>query len=481
MILVNSDGSMTTDSHTPKSVCHGGIRNGGLSRHPSTTNLSPWTKNKWAMFNFLTETFRLGLKNLFLHKMRSLLTALGIIIGVLAVIVMVAIGEGSKQAAMKQMQQLGAKNILIRSVPPAETNQASGTVSRILDYGIRRADVERLRTLSRLSKLVPMRNTEQKVTYGGTRANATAVGTVPEVFDVVNLPLSRGRYFTELDYEQESRVCVIGASVAQQLFASIDPIGQEVQVGTSGRPTVICTVVGVLEPTGLRGQGQEMIGRDLDQDLYFPLSVAQDTFGDMIIKLQPGSMERKNIELTDVWLQVQDVSDVENAALVAQKILADSHERLDYTVKAPIQILRAAEAQQRTWNFLLITIASLSLVVGGIGIMNIMLATVTERTREVGIRRALGAKRRHIVLQFLIETTVITLAGGLLGVALGVSVSMALPWAMSLVSTNTYPTKVTAWSVIGSFLISGGIGIGFGLYPAYTAAQMNPIEALRHE
>jgi putative ABC transport system permease protein len=113
--------------------------------------------------------------------------------------------------------------------------------------------------------------------------------------------------------------------------------------------------------------------------------------------------------------------------------------------------------------------------------MNIMLATVTERTREVGIRRALGAKRRHIVLQFLIETTVITLAGGLLGVALGVSVSMALPWAMSLVSTNTYPTKVTAWSVIGSFLISGGIGIGFGLYPAYTAAQMNPIEALRHE
>jgi putative ABC transport system permease protein len=433
------------------------------------------------MFNFLTETFRLGLKNLFLHKMRSLLTALGIIIGVLAVIVMVSIGAGSKEAAMKQLQQLGAKNILIRSIPPAETNQATGTVSRILDFGVRRADVDRLRTLPHLAKLVPMRNTEQKVTFGGTRANATAVGTVPEVFDVVNLPLSRGRYFTQIDFEEGNRVCVIGASVAQQLFQSVDPIGQEVQIGTSGRPTVICTVVGVLEPTGLRGQGQEMVGRDLDEDLYFPLNVAEDTFGDMIIKMQPGSMERKNIELTDVWLRVDDIDDVEKSASIAQNILSQSHERVDYSVKAPIQILRAAEAQQRTWNFLLITIASLSLVVGGIGIMNIMLATVTERTREVGIRRALGAKRRHIILQFLIETTVITLAGGLLGVGLGVGVSMALPWAMSLVSSNSYPTKVTAWSVLGSFIISGGIGIGFGLYPAYTAAQMNPIEALRHE
>ena len=394
---------------------------------------------------------------------------------------MVSIGEGSKQAAMKQLQQLGAKNILIRSVPPAETNQATGTVSRILDYGIRRADVDRLRTLPHLAELVPMRNTEQKVTFGGTRANATAVGTVPEVFDVVNLPLSRGRYFSQIDFEEGSRVCVIGASVAQQLFQSVDPIGQELQIGTSGRPTVICTVVGVLEPTGLRGQGQEMVGRDLDEDLYFPLNVAQDTFGDMIIKMQPGSMERKNIELTDIWLRVDDIDEVEKSANNAQYMLSQSHERVDYTVKAPIQILRAAEAQQRTWNFLLITIASLSLLVGGIGIMNIMLATVTERTREVGIRRALGAKRRHIVLQFLIETTVITLAGGLLGVGLGVGVSMALPWAMSLISSNSYPTKVTAWSVLGSFIISGGIGIGFGLYPAYTAAAMNPIEALRHE
>lgn len=433
------------------------------------------------MFNFLTETFRLGLKNLFLHKLRSLLTALGIIIGVMAVIVMVSIGEGSKQAAMKQLQQLGAKNILIRSIPPATSTTATNAVSAILDYGIRRDDVERLRTLPNLAKVVPMRNTEQKVTFGGTRASANAVGTVPEVFDVINLPLSRGRYFTQVDYEINARVCVIGDAVARQLFPAADPVGQQVQIGTSTMPTVLCTVVGVLDPTGLRGQGQEMIGRDMDQDVYFPLTVAQEVFGDLIVNRKPGSMERKIIELTDVWLQVEDVKDVEPVNNVANSMMSKAHgERVDYSVKAPIQILRAAEAQQRTWNFLLITIASLSLVVGGIGIMNIMLASVTERTKEVGIRRALGAKQKHIVLQFLIETTVVSLTGGSVGVAIGVGVSLALPWAMSLFTPHAYPTALTSWSILGSFGISGAIGVGFGLYPAYTAAQMNPIEALRH-
>lgn len=434
------------------------------------------------MFNFLTETFRLGLKNLFLHKLRSLLTALGIIIGVMAVIVMVAIGEGSKQAAIRQLQQLGAKNILVRSITPAETNNANASASRILDYGIRREDVQRLRTLPHLAKIVPMRNTEQKVSFGGIRATANAVGTVPEVFDVINLPRARGRYFTQVDCDSGARVCVVGDAVARQLFPASDPVGQEIQIGASGMPTVLCTVVGVLEPSGLRGQGQEMVGRDLDQDVYFPLPVAEEVFGDLIVNRKPGSTERKNIEISDVWLQVNDTTDVEPVAAVAENIIHEKHgDNVDYSVKAPIQILRAAEAQQRTWNFLLITIASLSLVVGGIGIMNIMLASVTERTREVGIRRALGAKQRHIILQFLIETMVVSLTGGSIGVAIGVSVALLLPWAMALFTSNVYPTALTSWSILGSFIISAVIGIGFGLYPAYMAAQMSPIEALRHE
>src|SRR4051812_49601005 len=156
-------------------------------------------------------------------------------------------------------------------------------------------------------------------------------------------------------------------------------------------------------------------------------------------------------------------------------------DKVDYEVKAPIQILRNAERVNRMFNFIMVGIACFALIVGGIGIMNIMLATVTERTREIGIRRALGAKQRHITLQFLIETTVISLAGGLIGIAAGIGVAKALPAIIDLFSEQHYPTSVTSWSVIGSFVISGMIGIGFGLYPAMMAAKMNPIEALRHE
>jgi putative ABC transport system permease protein len=434
------------------------------------------------MLNFLFETFRLGLKNLRLHKLRSLLTAMGIIFGVAAVIIMVAIGEGTKQAAMQQLQQLGAKNIVLRSIRPAESNEATARSSRVLNYGLHREDLERLRTLPHLTKIVPMRNAEQKVTYGGVRATDQAIGTVPEAFDIINLPLARGRYFTQIDVDEGANVCVIGSTVARQLFPYQDPIGAEIQIGTSGRPTVLCTVVGVLEPIGLRGQGQEMVGRDLDEDVYFPLTVAQDTFGDAINRMQAGTNERKIIELSEVWLQVERVEDVEPVASIAENMIANTHtEKIDYEVKAPIQILRAAEAQERMFNFIMVGIASFALVVGGIGIMNIMLATVTERTREIGIRRALGAKQRHITLQFLIETTLISLTGGLLGIGIGTGFAKALPWAVQRFTEQTYPTSITTWSVVGSFVVSGMIGVGFGLYPAVTAARMNPIEALRHE
>ena len=434
------------------------------------------------MLNFLLETFRLGLKNLVLHKLRSLLTAMGIIFGVAAVIAMVAIGEGAKQAALTQLRQLGAKNILIRSIRPPESSEATGRSSRVLTYGLHRDDLERLQTLPKLAKVVPMKDTEQKVTRSGIRATANAIGTVPAAFDVINLPLSRGRYFNQIDYDGEATVCVIGATVAKQLFPYQDPIGAELQIGTSGRSTVICTVVGVLEPTGLRGEGQKMVGRDLDEDVYFPLPVAQTAFGDAIFRIQAGSMERKIIELSEVWLQVQEVEDVEPVASVAENTVAAFHTAsVDYVVKAPIEILRTAEAQERIFNFIMVGIASFALIVGGIGIMNIMLASVTERTREIGIRRALGAKRKHITLQFLIETTVISLMGGLIGIGLGTSVAKVLPWAVAHFSDQAYATSITTWSVVGSFAISGLIGVGFGMYPAMTAARMNPIEALRHE
>ncbi|CAN5567678.1 ABC transporter permease [soil metagenome] len=436
------------------------------------------------MLNFLFETFRLGIKNLRLHKLRSLLTALGIIFGVAAVIIMVAIGEGTKRAALEQVEQLGARNILLRSVPPPESQQASQRTQRVLDYGLKRLDLKRVSTLPGLANVVPLRNTEQNVVRGDVRAAANAVATVPRAVSVINLQLAQGRFFTEVDYDGLASVCVLGSLVSRQLFPYQDPLGEQVLVGSAGRSSVLLTVIGVLEPSGLRAgsEGAAMVQLDPDKTLYFPLSVAQSQFGDSIFKFQAGAQERKQIELSEIWLQAEKTEDVERLSSVAENMLKIGHaDKLDYEVKAPIQILRNAERLNRMFNFIMVGIASFSLIVGGIGIMNIMLATVTERTKEIGIRRALGAKRKHITLQFLIETTVISLSGGLIGISLGTAVAKGLPWIVARFSGVTYATSITTWSVAGSFIVSGLIGIGFGLYPAVIAARMNPIEALRHE
>jgi putative ABC transport system permease protein len=445
------------------------------------------------MLNFLFETFRLGIKNLRLHKLRSLLTALGIIFGVAAVIIMVAIGEGTKQAALEQIQQLGARNILVRSIPPPQSTDVTASTSSI-QYGLRRTDLERLETLPDIEIVVPLRDTEQKVIRGDIQAQANAIGTTPQIFDVVNLRLARGEYFTPLQYERGESVCVIGNMAARQLFPFEDPLGEEIRVGTSGRGTVVLKIIGVLEPTGLRAgsEGASMMQRDLDMDVYFPLTLSRRVFGDTTVKQSASSRERKTIELSEVWLKAKYIEDVERLSSIAENVVglqqrngrgggSGSGLRNDVEIKAPIQILRNAERLNRMFNFIMVGIASFSLVVGGIGIMNIMLASVTERTREIGIRRALGAKRRHITLQFLIETTVISLTGGLIGIALGSGGATVLPPLVGYFSGQNYPTAIAAWSVIGSFVVSGCIGIVFGLYPAIMAAWMNPIEALRHE
>ena len=449
------------------------------------------------MLNFLAETFLLGLKSLRLHKLRSLLTALGIICGVAAVIVMAAIGEGAKQDALEQLRHLGAHNIIVRSKRPPESTEATGRTQRTLRYGLTRGDLERLRTLPDLETVVPLRDTEQRVVRGDTAAPAAnAIGTTPEVFGVVNLRLARGDFFTQIQYERGAAVCVIGDGAARQLFPYESPLGETIRVGTAGAGTAVLTIIGVLEPTGLRAgsDGAAMMQRDLDMDVYFPLTLAREVFGDVSIKRQAGAIERKEIELTEVWLKARYRDDVEDTARRAQYLAAldpetarrrgtGVDERPDVEVDAPIQILRNAERLNDMFNFIIVGIAGVSLVVGGIGIMNIMLATVTERTREIGIRRALGAKRRHITTQFLIETTVISVSGGLIGIALGAGAAVALPWLVGQLGDggNQYPTDIAAWSVIGSFVVSGLIGIGFGLYPAVIAAHMNPIEALRHE
>ena len=453
--------------------------------------------------NFFIETLSLGIKNIYLHKLRSLLTTMGIIIGVAAVIIMVAIGEGTKQAALEQVRQLGANNVLVRSIVPPESNDASArSTSRQLEYGLKRMDLRNLKSTFRfpdpadpdividpsgapspLAYVVPIRDTQLRVRLGDKLINANAIGTTADVFEVINLHLDRGRYFTNVDYNGKAAVCVLGATAAQQMFPFQDPLGQFVTIGSgdNGVLPLPVQVIGVLEKTGLRSGGFST--RDIDLDIYMPLSLVQSAFSDTLTKRTSSSQERKTIELSEIWLRSKSFETVEAVAAIANNVVALNHnaKALDFEVKAPIEILRNAEQINRIFNFIMVGIASFALVVGGIGIMNIMLASVTERTREIGIRRALGAKRRDITLQFLIETTLISVCGGAVGIAIGAGSALLLPVIVLKVSGQNYPTVIAIWSIFGSFFISALIGIGFGLYPAVKAARMDPIEALRYE
>ena len=431
--------------------------------------------------NFLLETLRLGLTNLLLHKLRSLLTALGIIFGVSAVIVMIAIGEGNKQRALADIQQLGARNIIINSVKPPENPTAGSTNSRMLAYGIKREDVRRIKqTVAPIDKLVVLKEVGGQVSNGMHRSPAEVFGTQPQLLSVTNLTIERGRYLSEVDIARQADVAVLGAEVARRLFPLQDPLNGYIRIGGNQ----LFRVVGVLAPFGLAGgAGSTLVGRDLNFDVHIPLSAAEARFGDLVVKRQSGSYEITQLEIKHVYIQVPDQNQVLDVADQVKLLMEQSHAASnDISVTVPLELLVQAERTLRMFNALMAAIASISLLVGGIGIMNIMLASVTERTREIGIRRALGATRKHIVSQFLVETTVLSGLGGVVGIALG------LGGVVLLTVLNHYQylpgieqPRLTPWSVIVSFVVASGVGVVFGLYPAVKASKQDPIVALRHD
>ncbi len=420
-------------------------------------------------------TLKLAVRNLFLHKLRSFLTLLGTILGVASVIAMLAIGEGSKREALEQIRRLGASNVILRSVKPQPSNQAmsSSSSSYVLAYGLTFNDLHRIEDIGLTSITVVPSVVHQKNIQHGKRhvSSARVIGTTVDLPKVKTMQI-QGRFLSPEDIAESANVVVLGHGIAAELFGFENPLDQSLLVGDDAY-----RVIGIV---GERDSGSATTHStnnvDLNQDLYIPMTAAKNRMGIVQRIVDTGSRQYVRIELSEITIKLGDQEQVRPAAAMIRAILEKNHsDRVDYEVQVPLELLNQAEREKRLWNLVLGSIAGISLLVGGIGIMNIMLATVTERTREIGIRRAIGAKRRDIILQFLMETTVLSTSGGILGVLFGVLV----PFFVTM--TFGIETVTSLWSIVLAFAISVATGVIFGVYPAYKAAVMSPIEALRHQ
>jgi len=425
----------------------------------------------------LQRAIRLGIRSLWLHRLRSLLTVLGIVFGVCSVIAMLAIGEGASFEAQEQIKNLGSQNIILRSVKPPEEEKVSnkGNQSYVLQYGITYTDVRRIRaTIPGVTVVLPARNIRDYVWNISRRVDCEVVGTVPWYPEMRSHHVASGRFFNDADMDERTSVCVLGAEMASALFPLDSPLGKHVRVGGE-----YYQVIGIMEPRG-QGPKTEETGDAATKTaaahrMFIPLETAKQRYGEVLMRRRTGSFEAERVQLHEVTVKVASLEEVTGVADAIKAVLERNHKKKDYDIVVPLELLKRAERTKQIFNIVLGSIAAISLLVGGIGIMNIMLASVTERTREIGIRRALGARRRDIITQFLVETVLLSGAGGILGVLLGVTI----PFVVA--HTAGMKTIITFWSPLLAFTISGLVGVIFGLYPAFRAAQMDPVEALRHE
>ncbi len=435
---------------------------------------------------FLT-ILQLSIRNLLLHKLRSFLTMLGTILGVGSVISMLAIGEGSKKEALARIRKLGANNIIIRSVKPkldaARSDSSTDTTTdanaqqdtaTVLEYGLTYYDLERLTaTIPTLHFAVPIALVRKTARFGRRRIlNARILGTTPEFLNVKNLHIKRKRFVTNQDVKKTANVAFLGAGAAKRLFSYRDPINKTIMLGSQ-----VYKVMGVLDTQASGSATPGDIGaQDFNNDIYIPITAVKRRFGEL--QMVGGSRGRnyERLQLHEITLNVWDENRVGQTASMARKLLKEAHgNKEDFEIQVPRELLMQAEEEKRIWNIVLGAIAGISLLVGGIGIMNIMLATVTERTREIGVRRALGAKRFDITIQFLFETVVLSTTGGIIGTIAGSCIPLIITYSSGI------ETVLSLWAILLAFGISVGTGIIFGLYPARRAALMNPIEALHHE
>jgi putative ABC transport system permease protein len=411
------------------------------------------------------QILRTALTALTLNKLRSSLTILGVVIGVAAVITLMALGKGTQTTIVQRIESMGTNLLFVN--PGASTE--SGTVVRTA-FGSARTltlnDAEALSSVSSVVAVAPEVSTSQQVVANGVNSRTQIIGVTPEYAQVRNLAVAGGDFISDSDVNQRTMVVVLGSRVAETLFGESDPVGQTVKIGS--RPF---TVIGVLQSKG--GTGFDSVDYRIFapvSTVFYRLSAQRSASGEMLI--------------SSITIQVTDAKQTDAATAEITSILRDRHgiglgEDDDFSITSQEEMINTLNESTDVFVILLGAIAGISLLVGGIGVMNIMLVSVTERTREIGIRKAVGAKRRDILLQFLVEAASMTLIGGGIGVLVGWGVSSLITGFE--MGTVTMQTVISPSVIILAVSVSAAVGIIFGLYPAYRAARLSPVEALRYE
>lgn len=411
------------------------------------------------------KTVRLALRSLLQHKLRAALSILGVICGVMAVLAMLSIGEGAKREALSQIEQLGTRNIYLKAIVLTKDQRIKARER--LSRGLSPYDKDRIiKGCAAVQDVACLKELSASIVGMLKEVSPQIVACSSNYAEVQKLAVSYGRFISDQDIESKNMVCVVGDSVANRLGPDSSP-GGYIRMGNS-----LFKVVGVLERYDIRTTKSSVISvRNYNEMVFIPLG-AERALVRAIYRKAMGS----TAELTELIIQMRKTEQVLKAAGILRRIMEISHGGAeDYQMVIPQELLRQSQKTQRTFNIVLGSIACISLLVGGIGIMNIMLATVSERTREIGIRRAVGAAREHIMIQFLAESVMLTFSGGIIGIAAG----MVGVWFITAMAG--WKTAITIWSIVLSLLMSTLVGIFFGLYPAYHAAKMDPIAALRHE
>lgn len=417
---------------------------------------------------------RLGIRGISANSLRSALTALGIVLGVASVIVMLAVGEAARFQALKQLEDLGANTILLKSVKPPEDNTDKKGAD-LFAYGLTYADLDRIRdSIPTVTDVTPIRMYPKTIRVKERKLDGRFIAVTPGFFKQSNITISRGRGIESSDEEKYDNVAVIAASAADILFPAEDPIGKSITIDSLDS-TIPFTIIGVTENKTLAAGSMTGSGEsEFARVVFIPFATDRVRIGRELISIKSGSFSIERLDVSQLTVSVVDPAEVPRTAAVLQSMMEQFHPNKDVLVFVPLELLRKAEETQRMFTLILGAIAGISLVVGGIGIMNIMLASVTERTREIGIRRSLGAKKRDIAMQFLVETIALSSGGGLIGVGLGLALAFALRQWLGV------PTVIVLWAPIVAFGTSLFVGLASGLYPARRAARLDPIEALRH-